>query len=175
MTAKALGLIVASALLGGWLLDTASQEPSARTAPAAAQRRGARPLGAGNSTSTPLAEHWRERLNKQPATPARGRNPFVYGARSAPSRGSSRQAEAVEPEVETRPAPPPVPMFKLSGIAANTDNGVTVLTAIVIDNGVLVFAKAGDKLSRGYTVVRVDETSVTLADADGVTETLRLP
>ncbi len=50
-----------------------------------------------------------------------------------------------------------------------------MLTAIVIDNGALVLAKAGDKLSNGHSVVRVDEMSVTLVDAAGVTQTLRLP
>ena len=73
------------------------------------------------------------------------------------------------------PAPPPMPVFKLSGIASNAEGGVTVLTAIVNDNGAMVFAKAGDKLSNGYSVVRVEETSVTLVDATGVTQTIRLP
>ena len=40
-----------------------------------------------------------------------------------------------------------------------------MLTAIVIDNGAMVFVKAGDKLSNGYSVVRVDEMSATLVDA----------
>ena len=70
---------------------------------------------------------------------------------------------------------PPVPVFKLSGIASNAEDGATVLTAIVNDNGAMVFAKAGDKLSNGYSVVRVDETSVTLVDATGITQTIRLP
>jgi len=38
-----------------------------------------------------------------------------------------------------------------------------------------VLVKAGDKLSNGLSVVRVDEMSVTLIDAAGVTQTLRLP
>jgi hypothetical protein len=66
-------------------------------------------------------------------------------------------------------------VFKLSGIASNTENGVAVLTAIVIDNGSMVFVKTGDKLSNGYSVVKVEELSVTLVDASGVTQTLRLP
>ena len=70
---------------------------------------------------------------------------------------------------------PPAPIFKLSGIAASQQDGATVLTAIVNDNGAVVLAKAGDKLSNGYSVVRVDETSITLVDAAGVTQTLRLP
>jgi hypothetical protein len=74
-------------------------------------------------------------------------------------------------------APPAVamPIFKLSGIAANAEDGTTVLTAILNDNGAMVFAKAGDKLSNGYSVVRVEDTSVTLVDSTGVTQTIRLP
>ena len=65
------------------------------------------------------------------------------------------------------PLTPPLPVFKLSGIASNAEGGATVLTAILNDNGAMVFAKAGDKLSNGYSVVRVEETSVTLVDAGG--------
>ena len=50
-----------------------------------------------------------------------------------------------------------------------------MLTAIINDNGSLVFAKAGDPLSRGYRVVSVDEIAVVIADAAGITQTLRLP
>jgi hypothetical protein len=73
------------------------------------------------------------------------------------------------------PIAPPMPMFKLSGIAASQVDGARVLTAIVIDNGTMVFVKAGDKLSNGHSVVSVDEMSVTLIDSAGVTQTLRLP
>ena len=33
--------------------------------------------------------------------------------------------------------------FRLSGIASNTENGVAVLTAIVIDNGAMVLREGG--------------------------------
>ena len=46
---------------------------------------------------------------------------------------------------------------------------------IIIDNGSMVFAKASDKLSNGYSVVKVEEMSVTLVDATGITQTIRLP
>jgi len=68
-----------------------------------------------------------------------------------------------------------MPIFKLSGIASNNEGGTVVLTAIMNDNGAMAFVKTGDKLSRGYTVVRVEENSVTLADAEGITQTIRLP
>ncbi len=56
----------------------------------------------------------------------------------------------------------------------NRQDDVEVFTAIVNDNGSLVFVKAGDALSNGYTVVRVEETTVVIADAAGVEQTLRL-
>jgi hypothetical protein len=89
----------------------------------------------------------------------------------------SRRDEVALPPVEMPPAPiaPPVPQIKLSGVATSLVDGTAVLTAIVIDNGAMVFVKAGDKLPSGATVVRVDELSMTLVDAAGVTQTVRLP
>jgi len=110
--------------------------------------------------------------------PSRGRNPFVFSTR-APRPSAFRERG---PELAPAPAiaPPlpmaaPLPVFRLSGVASTVQDGVAVLTAILNDNGAMVFAKAGDKLSRGYTVVRVEEMSVTLSDVDGVTQTIRLP
>ena len=73
------------------------------------------------------------------------------------------------------PFTPPSPQFKLSGIASSQEAGAAVLTAIVNDNGTLVFATSGGKLSNGFSVVRVDDTSIVIVDAAGVTQTLRLP
>lgn len=77
----------------------------------------------------------------------------------------------------TDPVPftPPVPQFKLSGIAASVEAGATVLTAIINDNGALAFVKAGDKLSNGFSVVSVADSGIVIVDAAGVTQTLRLP
>ena len=111
---------------------------------------------------------------KEAPAPARGRNPFAYGMRHAAPPPREAPAEPAPPPMPAN-IEPPLPVFKLSGIAASRVNDATVLTAIVIDNGTMVFVKAGDKLSNGYSVVSVDETSVTLVDAAGVTQTLRLP
>ena len=78
-------------------------------------------------------------------------------------------------ELPTIRVEPQRPVLKLSGIAARQQDGVSVLTAIVIDNGVMTFVKQGDMLSGGHRVVRIDEISITLEDAAGVTQTLRLP
>lgn len=165
--------MVAAALAVGWLGASVTQGPAAEQSARAAS--GPRPLG--SPAAVPRAETLRERLS-EPPLPSRGRNPFVYGSRAprSTSSGRDRQEPPVEPAmVPVVEALPPMPVFKLSGIASNVEGGVTVLTAIVNDNGAMVFVKAGDKLSFGYSVVRVEDTSVTLVDATGVTQTIRLP
>ena len=176
MQPRTVGLIVAAALATGWLMGGGAtpQEPPVDRSRGQSS---VRPLGTSPTPVAPYTSKLRERLKDQPATPERGRNPFVYGARGA-SRPAVSGRRPAEPEVATpEPAPfvPPAPTFRLSGIASNLQDGTTVLTAIIIDNGVMVFAKTGDKLSNGHMVVRVDETSVILADSAGVTQTLRLP
>ena len=172
LTPQSVGLIAVAALAVGW------QAASLTRSPAPAQQ--SRPTGGARALGTatvPRAEKLRERLS-EPPLPSRGRNPFVYGSRapvrtpSVRDRGSDREPEALPPMA----APQPVgPVFKLSGIASSVEDGAATLTAIIIDNGRMVFAKAGDKLSNGYSVVRVEELSVTLVDATGVTQTIRLP
>ena len=107
--------------------------------------------------------------------PGQGRNPFVFGSRMTSGRTELRERASEREVAPLAPAEPPLPVFRLSGIASNAENGAVVLTAILIDNGSMVFAKAGDKLSNGYSVVRVEEMSVTLVDSSGITQTIRLP
>jgi len=178
MRPRTVGLIVAAALATGWLMGggATSQEPPVDRGRGQSS---VRPLGTSPTPVAPYTNKLRERMKDQPATPERGRNPFVYGPRggSRPSM-SGRASRSAEPEAAMptiAPLVPPAPMFRLSGIASNQQDGTTVLTAIIIDSGVMVFAKTGDKLSNGHMVVRVDETSVILADSAGVTQTLRLP
>jgi len=165
-TRTSLGLFVVTALATRLLGGGATQDADVRQAVSSPPRP---PVSA---PSTQFTQQLRERLNA-PVPPERGRNPFVYGARH--SSAAVRREEPVEVEVAPAPPAPPAPIFKLSGIAASQQDGTTVLTAIVNDNGAVVLAKAGDKLSDGYSVVRVDEMSITLIDAAGVTQTLRLP
>lgn len=165
-TRTSLGLFVVTALATRLLGGGATQDADVRQATSPPPRP---PVSA---PATQFTEQLRERL-KAPVTPERGRNPFVYGARH--SAGAARREAPVELDVAPAPPEPPAPIFKLSGIAGSQQDGATVLTAIVIDNGVLVLVKAGDTLSNGFSVVRVEEMSVTLIDATGVTQTLRLP
>ena len=137
---------------------------AATTAPAAAAK---------SSNTFAYSKLLRERL-KVPAVPERGRNPFAFGARrSIPApplpADASPAAEALAPPA---PALPPI---RLAGIASDQKDGARIMTAILNEYGAIVFVKDGDRLTSGYTVVKVEEMSVTLADANGVTMTLRLP
>ena len=168
--------MLAATMFAGWF-ESASTPDVTTTSPRVQQStrlQGGRERAPETTLqSVPDTSRLREWLNS-PAVPARGRNPFVYGSRSyAPSE----VREVAMPIDAPPPAPsePPAPVFKLSGIASNTDGDSVTLTAIIIDNGSMVFAKAGDKLSNGYSVVSVAEMSVTLTDAAGVTQTIRLP
>jgi hypothetical protein len=169
LTARSIGLIVSTALAAGWLTASLTQ-PTAPAQTSAGSRRTV------DVPPVPRAETLRDRLTAPPS-PSRGRNPFVYGARPVTPSTRDHQQHGDEAVATPPPMPviPPAPIFKLSGIASSSENGVAVLTAIVIDNGTMVFVKTGDKLSNGYSVVRIEETSATLIDASGVTQTLRLP
>jgi hypothetical protein len=175
MTRQFVTLLVGGALAVGWLSGSLTQSADpAQSGPGAAGV--PRPVG-----SPPTIVQQSERLRQhmsQPPQPSRGRNPFVYGSRApfrASSRGDRENMPAVPPPQPMAPPLPPLPVFKLTGMASSAEGGANVLTAILNDNGAMVFVKAGDKLSNGYSVVRVEETSVTLVDAQGVTQTIRLP
>lgn len=171
-TGRTVGMIAVAALAVGWIGSSVINDRAPQQS-----RATVRPRALGTETPiVPRAEKLREHRAQAPP-PSQGRNPFVYGPRIAPNPASYRGRTT---EVAIAPPPPipeapPLPVFRLSGIASDTKDGATVLTAILIDNGSMVFAKTGDKLSNGYSVVKVEETSVTLIDASGITQTIRLP
>lgn len=165
--------IIATGAAAGWLITSAVTQEAPEVPES--QPSVARPIETGGVPPAQLSDALRERL-AEPVLPERGRNPFTYGARAAaPSRDGALELSEPDATIPAEPAAAPLPVFKLSGIASSRQDGVLVLTAIVIDNGTMVFAKTGDSLSNGYSVVRVDETSITLADAAGITQTIRLP
>ena len=172
--ARTVVLVGAVSLLSGWMAGTMTS-PASQEAPDA-RRTGPRPLGVPTAV-TPYTSLLRRKLEEQPRSPAPGRNPFVFGSRR-PFAGapiSRAEAPAMAPESRPAPAPSPLPAFKLSGIASSEKDGAVVLTAILIDNGSMVFAKAGDKLSGGHSVLRVEEKSIVIVDAVGVEKVVRLP
>lgn len=169
-------LIGALSLTAGWLAGTSSSSSQQQDVAGARSRMGPRPVG--TSGTSPLPRQLRQRLDTPPRhVPATGRNPFVFGARRAPSGTGYRG----EPRVSEPPAPPPVaftppaPQIKLSGIAASQEGDVTVLTAIISDNGALVFVKVGDKLPSGATVSKIEDSGIILVGPAGLTQTIKLP
>lgn len=179
VTPRSVGLMLAASVFAGWFDSRVAPELAPSLAPAqqSIRSQGRQGRSAELTTFQPAPETARLRawLDARPE-PARGRNPFVYGARGSAARPVARE-EAVVAAPEPLPVPvaAPTPVFKLSGIASNTEHDVVTMTAIMIDNGSMMFVKAGDTLSGGYSVVKVDEMSVTLVDATGVTLTIRLP
>jgi hypothetical protein len=178
ITPRSIGLTLVAAMTAAWL----ETNPSPSVPPASESNRpsqssrasGGRRAFALTADAVPNTDKLRGHMAERP-TPGRGRNPFVYGPRTPSGSTAMREREGEREVMPLPPAEPPMPVFRLSGIASNAENGGVVLTAILIDNGSMVFAKAGDKLSNGYSVVRVEEMSVTLVDASGVTQTIRLP
>lgn len=175
MPLRTVTLLAGLALVGGWFLGTVAG-PSRGPGGGSAQVGGPRPLGVERwQPPPPFKEQLQKKLAHQPRSPQPKRNPFVFQA--APSRPSSTErgntASVVEP-IEPVPEVPRGPVFSLSGIAADEQDGTTVFTAIVTDGSQLHFLKIGDTLPGGLTVVRVTESKVTLADEAGGERTLSL-
>src|SRR5688500_8125339 len=107
LTARSVGVMVSAALAAGWLGASLTHEP----APAQASR-----VVTTRSEPMPVphAEKLRERM-AEPPRPSRGRNPFVYGARTTTRRDHQQHGdESVAPPPPPLPMAPPVPIFKLS-------------------------------------------------------------
>jgi hypothetical protein len=171
---RLVGLIAAVSLATGWLASSSVSQSSA-SGPAAGTS-GPRPIGR-QEAAAPYTQQLRLKLQEHPRSPSPGRNPFVFGSRRATSTPSAtvRPAEMEAPAAVVPQAPiAPQLRFDLSGIAMTRADGAEVYTAIVSDNGTLAFVKAGDALSNGFTVARVDETTVVIVDASGVERTLKL-
>lgn len=173
--------MIAAALATGWTGSSLlTPEPVATVTPS-----GPRPLGVNGaggqanrqrSGARASVAELPERLHSYtPAAPLpnHGRNPFVYGARPAAVAAPMPDRTDVPPPVVVTEPPPPA--FRLTGVASALEDGMQTLTAIITVNGSMTFVKAGGELPGGYTVQRVDETSVLIADATGATQTLKLP
>lgn len=174
MAPRTVLLVGALSLTAGWLMGS-SASSSRQEAQASRQSSGPLPLGT-SATPAPLTRQLRDKMDAQPSrTPSAGRNPFVFGARRPAGVARHSDEPMAAPAPPPLPPEPPAPVFRLSGIASSQVDGATVLTAIINDRGTLAFVKTGDKLSNGYSVVRVDEAGVVIADASGITQTIRLP
>jgi hypothetical protein len=173
MQPRMVALIAVLSLASGWLVSNVVSENTQPPASADPRSSGPRPLGVQEAPA-PYTQQLRLRMQEHPRSPSPGRNPFVFGPRR-PAAPAAAHTESAAPAVEAPPMPiAPQLRFDLSGIAMNREGDAQVFTAIVNDNGTLVFVKAGDALSNGYSVVRVEEASVVIADAAGVERLLRL-
>jgi hypothetical protein len=178
MQTRTVVLIGSLSLAAGWLFGTTtvSQSPSAPVGGAAGVRRDPRPLGSPpQEPAAPYTEQLRLRMQEVPRSPSPGRNPFSFGSRRKPVAPAPNRA--IESPSMTE-APPPVlpqrPRFTLSGIASSERDGKTTLTAILTDNGTLLFATVGEKLAGGYSVTGITETTMVIADPSGAEQTITL-
>src|SRR5690349_7520638 len=133
-TGRTVGLIAIGALGSGWLGSSIINDRAAQQSRVPSQ---VRPLG-GSTPVVPRADRLREHRAQTPA-PSGGRNPFTYGPRITSRESYSNRAAAPVPPPPV-PEVPALPVFRLSGIASEAKDGVPVLTAIIIDNGSMVFA-----------------------------------
>ena len=178
MYKKLIALVGAAGIAAGWLMGSSVSQAPATPAGGAA-RSGPRALG--TPSREPLAhytEQLRLKLQEQPRSPSPGRNPFVFGSRRAAPPMAPRASRGEAPEAVAAPAPVPMavprPRFDLTGMASSQKDGVTIWTAIILDGNGLLIVTAGDKLSGGYLVTKVEEKSVTIMDPTGVEQVLKL-
>jgi hypothetical protein len=179
MRPRAVLLVGVLGLTAGWWMAAVVGPQTAGDAEQAPSR-GPLPLGVERTEPpAPYTEQLRLRLERQPRTPQPVRNPFVFQARR-PAIVSRAPAEpSTDDPTAGAPAEPPEahslrPTLMLSGIAANTVDGQVLRTAIITDGSDLYFAKVGEALPGGFTVVAIDDTTATLSDASGGERTLRL-
>ena len=113
------------------------------------------------------AEHLQAHLHPAADYRPPARNPFRFVARSAPRR----IAAPVPAVVAAAPIEPARPSIRVSGIATDVVNGVTLRTAVLSTAAGIVIAREGES-SDGYTVQKIDDQSVEVTTPDGSTVTL---
>jgi hypothetical protein len=179
MQTRTVVLIGSLSLAAGWLVGTSSvsQEPQAPAGGSAAARGGPRPLGSENyDPPAPHTQQLKLRMKDVPRSPTPGRNPFAFSARPMPMAAPRTNLSTDAPAAIDTPPPPvmPRPRFELSGIASSERDGKATLTAILMDNGSLIFATVGDKLAGGYEVVRISDTTIVISNPLGAEQTVTL-
>jgi hypothetical protein len=91
----------------------------------------------------------------------------------------TRRVETAEAPVDIVPEAPPEPVepgaaFRLAGMASTDGPNGPAWTAMVHDGRGLLYVQRGDALPGGFTVVDIQESSVTIRDTSGGERTLRL-
>ncbi|MGH9173628.1 MAG: hypothetical protein ACRD1H_04695 [Vicinamibacterales bacterium] len=171
MPPRTVALIGAVCLLTGWLLASVLTPPVARVQ-VLPERTQVQPPGDRDALA-PYAEQLQLRLREAPPPPSPRRNPFAFGTRQRAS--SVEKGVRIAPLAADMPVALPVvgPMLSLSGVGVTDTAAGPIYTAVVSDGNTVHLVKAGDTVD-GYTVIEVNERSVTLADASGSRYVLRL-
>jgi len=165
--------LAGAALLGAWFAGTApASSPASPVAPAPA----APPPAPADGLDQALrgeVERLEERLDRLPEIAPGGRNPFVYAP--APPKPDPGELPAAEAPGEPIPVQRPEVLPSLIGIGGDAVNGDVRYTAVVVLDGRVALAAAGDTILNRYAVVAVTADAVALRDlTTGETTTLAL-
>ena len=175
MPPRTVALISAICITTGWLLASLLTPPIANLQDLPERRTSPPAQAVENIDHTVrFGERLHSLLRQAPAPPVPRRNPFVFGTRSR-----SVTAAAGVPEPTPAPEPPATPIvagprFTLSGIAVTESPSGPIHTAVLSDGATVHLVKAGDTV-RGYQVIAVTDSSITLSDVSGTRSVLQLP
>jgi hypothetical protein len=164
MNLKRTTTIVASgAALIAWLAGAATSNPpiplTTTTRDTAIEKRGA------ELASEIDRLHERLAPAVTPRSPAR--NLFTFRAAAARSRAVTAVETPRPPLTESRPATPPLPALKLSGIAEDPGADGPLRTAIISGEGQLFMVKEGEAVTARYRVAKISGDVVELTSERG--------
>ncbi len=171
MQPKFVALIVAASLSTGWLLASIVSPPVAKLQ-ALPPRDQPRETPRETASGTSYNEQLHLKLQAAPLPPVPKRNPFVFGTREREMAPAPERSAPMSNAPASEPQPAPVatgPSLRLSGIGTTG----TARTAVISDGVTVHLVKVGETV-RGYGVVEITESSVTLADAAGAQWLLRM-
>lgn len=179
MTWKSTAFVSGAGLLATWLVNTppAGAPSLAPTRPRAAEATAAAVPPVSSEVDPTLdimreAERLQAHAAARAAYQAPARDPFRFGARSAPRARAASVPTAPAPAavVPAEPALPPIGV-RLSGVAADVIDGAEQRTAIFSSATGVLLAREGEQVD-GLTVLSVEVDAAVLQRPGG--ETVRL-
>jgi hypothetical protein len=102
------------------------------------------------------------RPHQEPRYTEPSRNPFRF---TEPRPAAPVKAPAVAPTETLPPLPPPPPLLRLDGVAADVVDGQPQRTAVLTTDAGIMLAKEGDQVA-GYRVSKVASDAVELVKID---------
>jgi hypothetical protein len=109
-----------------------------------------------------------ERMAQAPLPSANPRNPFSFAAAAGRTRGNEASVHAAvtrDTDVVFAPAPPPLPVFTLMGIAEETAADGPRRTAVIGGEGDTIFmVREGQMIGDRYKVKKIGTDAVELED-----------